>query len=200
MDVILETILSSISGNGKVNFAPIGVHVPDDCSRIADVKDFEVHLYPGSSTSSNLRSIPQGVINFTDDILSFVDTALYSDVPMTCPSQHVSPPTMAHAQASWEFTVQRFNDSRTPASVQCSVLRYEAMGTFCGFCRAQGAVLEALIAATRLQWVPASVIIASWPSWEEMVSKTGGRRELEAFAKVKEFLLEQGVPVPPAVR
>lgn len=198
--MILETILSSISEDGKVNFAPVGVHVPDDCERVAEVKEFELRLYPGSSTFANLKKVPEGVINFSEDVLSFVETALFSDVPPTCPSHHVRPQTMANAEAAWEFTIRTFDDSRSPVSVRCSVLRYKAMGTFGGFCRAHGAVLEAVIAATRLQWIPAGAIIASWPAWQEMVMKTGGRRELEAFRRVTEYLVCHGVPIPTPVR
>jgi uncharacterized protein len=195
-NVILEAIVTSISEEGKVNFAPVGVHVPDDSLRIVDVKEFELRLYPGSSTFSNLKRVPEGVINFSDDVLCFVETALFSDIPPTFPSHDVRAATMANAKAAWEFTVQSFDDSQLPAVVRCSVVRYREMGSFGGFCRAQGAVLEAAIAATRLQWMPASAITDSWASWQEIVTKTGGNRELEAFRKVTEYLVRHGLALP----
>jgi hypothetical protein len=196
--VIIETILSSNSKEGKANFAPVGVHITDDYAGLADVKHFDLRLYPGSNTFANLKERNEGVINFSDDIRAFVDTAFFSDLPLSVPSHSVRPPTMADAKAVWEFSVTSFDSSTVPTHVKCNVLLYKQIGSFGGFCRAQGAILEAVIAATRLQWIPANTIPEAWPGWREIVSKTGGRRELEAFRKLTEYLLRHDVPIPAA--
>lgn len=194
--MILETILSSISADGIVNFAPIGLHIPDTDLERCPVKRIVFHLYPGSQTYENLKATGQGVINFTDDVLVFVETALYSDCPPSVPSQKVRPPSMAHARTIWEFTVTRFDPSTEPAFLEGKIEHREQRGGFAGFCRAQGAVLEAAIAATRWQWLPIGKIIDPWPVWLEVVEKTGGNREREAFNKVSSFLAEKGIQVP----
>ena len=194
--MILETILSSISHDGKVNFAPIGVHVSDTDLEGSPVNQIVLRLYPGSQTYENLRGTGQGVINLTDDVLVFVETGLYSGCPLYVPSQTVQPPSMAHARAIWEFTVTSFDPSTEPALVEGKIEHREQRGGFSGFCRAQGAVLEATVAATRWQWLPLAKIIDPWPMWLEMVEKTGGNREREAFNSVGRFLIEKGIHVP----
>ncbi|OLN28340.1 DUF447 family protein [Desulfosporosinus metallidurans] len=194
--MILETILSSISVDGIVNFAPMGMHLPDTDPGRSPVKRIVFRLYPGSQTYENLKATGQGVINFTDDVLVFVETALYSGCPPFVPSQKVRPPSMAHARTIWEFTVTCFDPSTEPAFLEGKIEHREQKGGFEGFCRAQGAVLEAAIAATRWQWLPIGKIIESWPLWLEVVEKTGGNREQHAFNKVGNFLGEKGIQVP----
>jgi hypothetical protein len=152
--MIIETVLSSISQDGKINFAPIGVHVPNTTSHLSEVKDIELRLYSGSHTFSNLKTMAEGVINFTDDISIFVDTALFSKSLPTVPSLMVRPPRMAQAKTVWEFSVTSFNDSIEPARVVGKVLSFEEFAGFSGFCRARAAILEATIKATRIQWIP----------------------------------------------
>ena len=194
--MILETILSSISTDGIVNFAPMGLHISDTDLERSPVKRIVFRLYSGSQTYENLKETGEGVINFTDDVLVFVETALYSACPRSVPSQKVRPSSMAHASTIWEFTVTRFDPSTDPAFLEGKIEHREQRSGFAGFCRAQGAVLEAAIAATRWQWLPIGKIINSWPVWLEVVQKTGGNREREAFNKVGSFLVDKGIQVP----
>lgn len=194
--MIIETILSSCSEDGTVNFAPIGVHLEDDCLQLSEVKEIGLTLYPGSRTFANLKSTGEGVINLTDDVLSFVDTALFSEVLPAVPSSTVRPPRMAAAKSVWEFSITYFDDSACPAQLKAKVLYFKEVGGYTGFCRAQGAVLEAAIAATRLQWIPENKILESWPLWQEMVAKTGGVREKRALRKLADYFVKHGILVP----
>jgi len=196
--LIIETILSSIDENGKVNFAPVGVHIPDNTLRISEVQELKFFLYSGSKTLANLKTIPEGVINFTEDILNFVNTALFSESLPALPSSQVRPPRMSSAKTVWEFAVTHFDDSSEPAKLTGRVLcfeEYEQSG-FCGFCRSTGVILEALILATCLQWVPFSKIKEAWPLWREVVAKTGGTREKEAFQTITAYFIEKGISIP----
>ncbi|NLI93788.1 MAG: DUF447 family protein [Peptococcaceae bacterium] len=194
--MILEAILSSVSEDGKVNFAPVGVHVPDDTFRLSEVKEMAMFLYSGSHSFANLKAKPEGVINFTDDVLSFVDTALFSALPQTVPSYRVAPPRMTGAKAVWEFAVTRFDDSIKPAKANGRILFFEETAGFTGFCRAHGIILEAAIMATRLQWVRPGEIEKSWPLWQEVVKKTGGIREQKAFRKINDYLVQKEISIP----
>ncbi len=194
--MIVETVLSSISQDGKVNFAPIGVHIPDNTSHFSEVKDIEILLYSGSNTFSNVKTTAEGVINFTDDISIFVDTALFSKSLPTAPSLMVRPPRMAEAKTVWEFSVTSFNDSTEPARVVGKVLSFDELAGFTGFCRAHWVILEATIVATRIQWIPVNKIEESWQFWQEVVIKTGGIRERQAFQKVTNYFVQQGISIP----
>ena len=194
--MIVETILSTISADGIVNFAPIGIHIPNVDLGCAHLNQFVLRLYAGSRTYENLRTVREGVVNFTNDVLAFVETGLYSGCPPYLPSQKVRPPGMAYAGETWEFTVTHFDSAIEPALVQGEIVHREQKKGSTGFCRAQGAVLEAAIAATRWQYLPVEKITSLWPVWLEIVKKTGGQREWEAFNKVSLFLSARGIKVP----
>lgn len=193
--MIIETILSTLNEDGGVNFAPIGVHIADHTERLSEAEEIEIFLYSGSKTFANLRARPEGVVNLTDDLLSFVDTALYSRSLPTYPSEQVRPARMAEAKLIWEFVAISFDDSQEPAKVTGKILLFKELGSFTGLCRAHGAILEAAITATRLAWVPAAQVTDFWPQWQQVVEKTGGRREKEALAKVGTYFCQQGIKV-----
>jgi hypothetical protein len=194
--MIIETILSSINQEGKVNFAPVGVHIPNDSLTLLTVKEMEIFLYSGSHTYRNLLKTGEGVINFTDDMLSFVDTALFSKKLPAVPSLLVTPPRMAEAKLIWEFQVSQFDVSTEPSRVKTNILFMQKMGDYSGFCRARGAILEAAIAATRFSIMKPSNIEASFTQWQDIVRKTGGTREQTAFKKLRDYFKQQGISIP----
>lgn len=143
-----------------------------------------------------MKTTPEGVINFSDDVLSFVETALYSHLLPTYPSVKVIPPRMADAKAIWEFVITHFDDTREPARVTGQVLSVHVGTGFSGFCRARGVILEAAVAATRLHRIRGSKIEQSWLAWQDVVTKTGGLREKEAFSRLAAYLSDKGLSVP----
>ncbi|MFA6807683.1 MAG: DUF447 domain-containing protein [Eubacteriales bacterium] len=191
--MIIETIMSTLDENGKVNFAPIGVHIGDNMYDLAKIKEVELYLYKGSQTFTNLYLNFEGVINFTNDILIFVETALFSPKLLNSPSKLVRSPRMVGANAILEFIVLDFDSSVEPARVKGKIRCYEEFDGFKGFCRAQGAVLEALIMATRLERIAFLKIEESWNRWEEIILKTGGWKEQEALKRIKEYLIQKGI-------
>lgn len=194
--LIIETILSSCDKDGKINFAPVGVHIPDDTPQLSEADEFELFLYSGSRTYSNLTEIPEGVINFTDDILSFVEAAVCSPHFPEAQSQFIRPPRMAAAKTVWEFVITSFDQSTEPARIVGKVLLRKEIAGFFGFCRAGNVILEAAILATRLPWVQESKITGAWPQWREIVAKTGGKREKKAFQKLNQFFIKMGISIP----
>lgn len=187
--MILEAILSSLNEDETPNFAPIGVRTEE--GGVYPLTEFEIHLYPGSHTYENLKRTGEGVVNFSDDLMAFVDSALYSKPLAPVPSEKLLTPRMAQVQAFWEFTVREFDDTREPARLRGQIIHAQYRGNFSGFCRAHGAILEALIAATRLQWLTPEELRGQWPHWQEIVIKTGGSKERSALAKIKSYLQER---------
>ncbi|MEL7567077.1 MAG: DUF447 domain-containing protein [Dehalobacterium sp.] len=193
--MIIETIISSQNQDGAVNFAPMGVHISHQVLNLSEVREIGLCLYSGSQTFINLHTTLEGVVNFTDDVLIFVETALFSPDYPTCPSRFVQPPRLASAQKIWEFTVTNFDASQEPAKVHGQIKHDEELAGWGGFCRAQWAVLEAAIAATRWQRIPFRKIKNAWILWQEIVEKTGGTREREALNRVREFFNQKGLEI-----
>lgn len=193
--MIIETIVSSMDKEGKVNLAPIGVHLPNNDLKIAMGKEVSLFLYAGSQTYKNLQTLPEGVINFSNDVNIFVETALFSLPFPTLPSHLVRPPRLAEAQSIGEFSVIQTDFSREPARIQGKILHYEQFAGFNGFCRAQWAVLEAAIMATRLQWISLNHIKEAWPWWKKLVEKTGGIKERDAFNRIYDYITQKGIDI-----
>lgn len=193
--MILETILSSIDNLGQVNFAPMGLHLPDDTLDLAQVKEINLRIFRTSQTLLNLETTLQGVLNFTDDVLAFVETALFSNQLPVISSKMVRPPGMAEAKARMEFIVLSIDYSTNPVSIRGEIKYFQEFGGLMCFCRAQSAVLEALICATRSHLLPKQKIEDSWPIWQDIITKTGGIREKEALEKVKEYLIHNGLQI-----
>lgn len=194
--LIIETILSSCDRDGKINFAPVGVHIPDDAPQLSEVNEIGLFLYSGSRTYSNLTETPEGVINFTDDILSFVEAAVDSPHFQKAPSKFIRAPRMAAAKTVWEFVITSFDKSTEPARIVGKVLFRKEFAGFYGFCRAGNVILEAAILATRLPWIQESKITEAWPQWREIVAKTGGKIEKKAFQKLTAFFIKKGISIP----
>jgi hypothetical protein len=63
----------------------------------------------------------------------------------------------------------------------CDVLAHVAHKPFAGFNRAQSAVIEAAILASRLKMLPREKIVREIAILQSAVDKTAGARELEAW-------------------
>lgn len=195
--MIIESIISTLNSNdGRVNFAPMGIHIHDHLYNPALVEEFELHLYKGSQTFSNLYSASEGVINLTDDVLAFVETALFSRELPVSPSKMVSAPRMAGANTVLEFSVISFDRGREPARVKGKLLYHAVFGGFEGFRRAQSAVLEIAIMATRLDHIPLSEIKQHLGIHEQIILKTGGIKEKQALKRVKDYYFGKGIVFP----
>lgn len=189
--MIIEIIMSTLGADGKTHLAPIGILLPDEVESPGEARELRFKLYEGSVTYKNLQVLGEGVANLTGNVLYFVDAALRESCE-THPSAGVRPHRLADTIGFWEFSVSSFDTSRNPALVVAQVLIYEEPGRAPGFCRAHGAVLEAAIAASRRRFLPRQAIEKPWPGWREIVEKTGGRQERQAFEILSEKLVGEG--------
>ena len=189
--MILETILSTVDAKGETHFAPIGVIFPDSPDDLANTKEIKLRLYAGSRTYENLRAWGEGVVNLTGNILYFADASLIKRCQAHM-SAKVKPHRLGDADVVWEFSVTSFETAKEPALVTATVLCYDKLGGFSGFCRAHGAVLEAAVAVSRRHILPYKTIENSWPMWQNIVAKTGGAREKKAFDILTKTLLHEG--------
>lgn len=179
--MIIETIVSSVSAAGELNFAPMGFTPLSEKAGL-------MRLFKGSHTFDNLKGQGVGVINIVDDVLLFVETALYSARPPSLPATKVEAPLLKGATTCYEFKVTDFKDKKDPAAVSVEILACHNRRYFTGYCRASFAVLEATILATRLEFIDTTKIEAGLKYFAEVVKKTGGKGEKKAFDLVEKFI------------
>jgi uncharacterized protein len=173
MPMIRETILTTISGEGRVHIAPIGI--------IADGDGWIVAPFRPSTTLDNLRAVPFAVANYSDDVRIFAGclTGRF-DWPTTM-ADEVPVPRLANALAHAELAVTRVTEDEQRPRFHCSVVRLLSHTPFEGFNRAKAAVVEAAILVSRLDLLPKEKIEKEMAYLEIAVSKTAGAAEGEAW-------------------
>ena len=184
--MILETIVTSVDADGAVNCAPMGV----------EWGDAAIVLKPFLETATyrNLMATRAAVVNLTDDVRVFARAAIANPVYPTVPAEVVGGVVLADC-CSWREVEVRSVDSSPPRSrIETVVVHRGTRREFIGFNRAQHAVLEAAIYATRLHLLPRAFIDSELARLQVIVDKTAGTQELEAMA----LLTEHVHSVPPA--
>lgn len=179
--MIIEAIVSTTSGAGRINFAPMGV-------RLSGGGGVRLTVYHSSDTYRNLRENPSGVINLTGDVELFVKTALFDHVPSHNASREVAGGVMYAAEVALEFRVNKVEDLGNKSVMDGSVtLERKQRTPQAGINRGRAAVLEALIAVTRIGIMPSDEIAAVIQRAGVIVKKTGGEAETASMELIRQY-------------
>lgn len=173
MPLIREAIVTTADGAGRVHIAPLGL--------IADGDGWVIAPFRPSTTLENLRAVPFAVANQTDDVRIFAGCLTgRRDWPTVAIDGHPVP-RLAASLTHAELAVVDVQDDVARPRFHCRVLRQAQHGPFEGFNRAQAAVIEAAILASRLHLLPRDRIAREIAYLETAVVKTAGPAELEAW-------------------
>jgi hypothetical protein len=181
--MIIEGICTTLNADGSLNVAPMGPVVT------ADLSSFLFRPFQTSTTFANLSRTRQGVFHVVDDVLLLAQAALgtVDPVPETFSASCVTGQILKSACRWYEFEVVEINASQLRSEMMTRVLHTGRLRDSFGYNRAQHAVLEATIMATRLHLISKSDWDQQWPLWKSAVEKTGGPREVNAFEYVTEY-------------
>jgi hypothetical protein len=181
--VILETILTTRDGSGRLNSAPMGVDWGED--RLV------VRPYRSTRTYRNLAATGTGVVNVTDDALAFTRALLGLPLATSHPSGAIEGAVLAAACHWRELEVTRIDSSKARAVVTARVVGAGRQRDFLGFSRAAHAVVEASILASRARRLPREDLLSELARLRPLVEKTGGPRELEAMDLLDRHIAER---------
>jgi len=188
--VILETIVTTISGDGAVNVAPMGV----------EWGEATIVLKPFLETATYRNVVATGaaVVNLVDDVRVFARAAIGNPQYPTRPATAVRGVVLADC-CSWRELKVTAIDSTPPRSrIDTAVVHSGVQREFVGFNRARHAVLEAAIYATRLHLLARPFIESEFARLQVIVDKTAGPPELEAMALLTEHLRSTPASADPA--
>ena len=181
--MIVETIVTSVGPDGRVNCAPMG---PEWGESELILKPFRETV-----TFANLSATGEAVVNLTDDVMCFALGAIASPEFPTFPAEVVQGRVLEVA-CSWREVRVREADTDGPrARFVCDVVHHGFRREFLGFNRARNAVLEAAILATRTKYLPMEEILAELRRLQVPVDKTAGPREREAMALLTDYVQRQ---------
>jgi hypothetical protein len=184
MPFILEGLVSSIAADGSPHLAPMGPEVDAAMAGLV-LKPFQT-----SSTYQNLKRTRHGVFHVSDDVEQLARSAIGAAEPAPRWIQESAAPEdwiFAGACRWYAFRVVSIDDSQPRVRIEAEVVARGNLRDFCGFNRAQAAVLEAAILATRVDLLPEAEIFAQLQRLRPLVEKTGGEREERAWDLLDRF-------------
>ncbi len=179
--MIRESIVTTLGAEGAPHIAPIGVIVEEEGLVIAPFRP--------SATLDNLLARRQAVVNYTDDVRLFAGciTGRRRDWP-TRPAERVRGAVLEGALAHEEVELAEVHEDPQRPRLLCRTVHAAAAGVFRGFNRAQGAVIEASILASRLSLLPREKIEREIAYLSIAIDKTAGPREREAWGWLMEMI------------
>jgi hypothetical protein len=178
--VILETIVTTMDGNGIINFAPMGVEW--------DEEHIVLKPFLETTTFRNLRESKAAVVNLTDDAMLFAQGAISRPQLPFVPAAKVRGAVL-EAACSWrELEVLAIDDTPPRSRINARVVHRGVRREFIGFNRARNAVLEAAILATRTHLLPKEQIREEFARLQVVVDKTAGPREREAMDLLTQYV------------
>jgi len=178
--MIIETIVTSVSADGTVNCAPMGVEWGD--------KAIVLKPFLDTVTYRNLMATGAAVVNLTDDVRVFARSAISDPVYPTVAAEVIRGVMLADC-CSWREVEVRSVDSTPPRSrIETAVVHQGVRREFIGFNRARHAVLEAAIYATRLHLLPRAFIDSELARLQVIVDKTAGSHEIEAMVMLTDYV------------
>lgn len=172
--MIIESIITTLAGDGRPHIAPMGVIWRDGHPVLAPFRP--------SATLDNLARSSAAVINHTDDVRIFAGCLTgRRDWPVR-PAERVAGCVLTAALAHQELAVERVEEDELRPRFHCRVVHEGVHGAFRGFNRAQAAVIEAAILVSRLHLLPRDKVEREIAYLEIAVGKTAGEREREAWS------------------
>lgn len=183
MTMIRECIVTTQNDEGRLHVAPLGL--------IEDGAGWVIAPFRPSATLDNLRATPFAVASFTDDALVFAGCLTGNKDWPTRPAEQVPGAFLEGALAHLELAVEHVEEDELRPRFHCRIVHEGNHAPFKGFNRAQAAVIETAILATRLKMLPREKVETELAYHQIAVEKTAGPREHEAWRilveKIEDF-------------
>lgn len=187
---VTESIVATLGPNELYNFAALGLHTPDVSERGHDESaDVTARTWGRTRTWRNFSERGEGVVQFSRDPVLFVEAALgiYEAEEAIHDSADAWVRVSVERVAEGTDAGTRWVDWRLIPEE--SARRREVVPTFN---RAYGAVVEATVAASRLDVdaYETGVLLERIEYFEGVAERCGGERERVAFERLREHLPE----------
>lgn len=181
--MIYETIITSIDAAGKPHVTPFGVRHEG----AGDEARIVISPYKPSTTFNNILETRSAVLNLTDDVRVFAGALTNRQPWQLLETKQVQGVRLADLLAHSELTLIEVQDDATrPQLIMKKVAEFNHK-PFTGFNRAQAAVIELAVLASRLKMLPREKIQTELSYLQIAIDKTAGSREIEAWT----WLLEK---------
>lgn len=181
--MIIESIVTTVDGEGRVNCAPMGVEWDGSEQSAIVLKPFLE-----TATFRNVVATRAAVVNITDDVRVFARAAISNPEYPTVPAAVVRGVVLEDCCAWRELVVSTIDSTPPRSRIETRTVHRGTRRDFIGFNRARHAVLETAIYATRLHMLSREFVESEVARLQVIVDKTAGTRELEAMALLADFI------------
>lgn len=178
--MIIETIISTINDKGEVNFAPFGIK--------RNEKFIYISPYIPSKTLNNLIFTKSAVINYINECSYFVDCVIGEKTFEKSKSYEIDGYYLKNSLAHDEVKVLSVKEDKIRPTFKCEIIGEYLHKRYRGYNRANGAVIEACILATRVKMLNKIKIENELNYLKISVEKTSGMKELKSWQKIKKFI------------
>lgn len=176
--MIFETIITCVDAAGKAHVTPFGIRYEDEYVIVSP--------YKPSTTLDNILATKLAVMNLSDDVRVFAGALTNRQAWRLVQANKIAGFRLADCLAHAELRlVEVREDLARPQLVMQKVFEQNHR-QFAGFNRAQAAVIELAVLASRLHMLPKEKIEAEMQYLQIAIDKTAGERELEAWGWLQE--------------
>ena len=185
--MIFETIISTVNSQGDAHVTPFGIQMQDGLVVISP--------YKPSATLENILATQHAVMNLTDDVRVFAGALTRRQTWSLTPAEKVTGYRLTETLAHKELKLVKINEDTLRPQLFLEVVHEVQHQSFMGFNRAQAAVIELAVLASRLNMLAKDKVLSEMQYLQIAVDKTAGERELQAWAwlteKVENFYAQQ---------
>ncbi|MGR8947381.1 MAG: DUF447 domain-containing protein [Gammaproteobacteria bacterium] len=176
--MIYESIICTNNADGIAHLTPLGYRYETDQVILSP--------YVPSNTLSNLRITREATLNFTDDVRVYAGCLTgRRDWPLTAAAT-VETRRLQNCLSHLEVKVVDVLEDELRPQFKCRIVNQDTHAAFRGFNRAQSAVVEACILATRLDWLEVEKIRSEMAYLQIAITKTAGDQERCAWQWIVE--------------
>lgn len=171
--MIFETIVTSVDASGNPHVTPFGVRHENDAIIISPFKP--------SRTLDNILLSKSAVVNLTDDVRVFAGALTNRQPWKLQPASKVEGFRLVDCLAHAELELVEVRDDEERPQLVLQKVAEISHQAFKGFNRAQAAVIELAVLASRLDMLPKDKVEMELAYLQIAIDKTAGPRELEAW-------------------
>lgn len=176
--MIFETIITSMDVAGTPHVTPFGIRHEDEFVVISP--------YKPSATLDNILSTKHAVMNLTDDVRVYAGALTNRKAWNLLPANKIAGFRLADCLAHVELKLIEVREDATRPQLIMQKAYAVNHRAFSGFNRAQAAVIELAVLASRLHLLPREKIETELAYLQIAIDKTSGARELEAWGWLME--------------
>ncbi len=185
--MIYETIITTVDMAGNPHITPFGVQKKEGLIVISPFKP--------STTLTNILATECAVMNLTDDVRVFAAAIVKAQTQAIVPATIVNGVRLAETLAHQELRLEQVVEDAERPQLWMRVVHKETHQPFAGFNRAQAAVIELAVLASRLNRLPQDKVLSERAYLQIAIDKTAGERELQAWQwlveKIDGYYVEQ---------